>query len=64
MISVKHYYILTFYTVMAVRLKDISNSTFTIITPRSVGTVMGTSSIVSETLIDICNSKNKTIMQL
>ena len=45
---------------MLVGFKDISDSTFTIITPYYVGTVVGTSSIVSETLISIY-SDNKII---
>ena len=47
---------LTYLAVMPVRLKNISIRTSTVITLCCIGTVMGTSSIVSETLIDICNN--------
>ena len=42
--------------VKLVRLKNISIRTFTVITPCCIVTVMGTSSFVSETLINICNN--------
>ena len=49
---------------MIVRFKDISGSTFTIITPYCVGTVMGTPSIVSETLINVCSNNNNNATKL
>ena len=52
----------TYCTVMVVEFKDISDSTFTIIIPYYVGTVVGTSSIVSETLISIYNKNQSSYM--
>ena len=44
---------LTFNTIMIVSFEDVSRKTPTIITPCRIGTVMGTPSIVGETLINI-----------
>ena len=47
--------ILTFKAIMLVRLKDKPIRTAAVITTNCIATDMGTSSIVSETLINICN---------
>ena len=53
---------LTFKAVVVVRLKNVSSRTFTIITPCCVGTVMGTPSIVSETLVNFCDNINTIVI--
>ena len=58
-----NFYVLTFKTVMIVRLENIPNRTFTVITPYCINTVVGTSSVVSDTLINICNN-NESIRVL
>ena len=56
-------YITFTFTIMVVRLKNISNRTLTVITPYCIDTVMGTGSIISKTLVNICNKINVTVLQ-
>ena len=49
------------FTVVIVRLMEISSGTLTIITTFCIVTDMGTSSIVIKTLINICNGNTTLI---